>query len=330
MRVLARRAWLAAFDPENAPEMYTPDVVLDDRRALVNAGEVVGAEAVRTAVLAGTEVFGSLVVEALAVRGERLAMYHWAYVQEGGFEAPGLTVIEMDDQDLVCRVTSFDESDLAAAAEFLEARHAELAGDAYLEIERVFAEAVWAFNRRDFDGFRATMAPDLVYTDRSALGFGTLDRSGFVETLQVFAEQIPDAVGVSNKQYARGQTMILALPFTGTTLDGSEYSWSSGYLLRLGAAGTLAVIEFFQLEQWAAALARFDEWSAEDEGRTTPVVASLLENAATRVGRKVPALLMAGDLDTAQRSQRPRGGRARLPVLRTTREARRLHPTSRA
>ena len=54
----------------------------------------------------------------------------WSFVAEGGFESPGLSVMELDDDDLVCRITSFDESDLATAIDFLETRHAELRGDA--------------------------------------------------------------------------------------------------------------------------------------------------------------------------------------------------------
>src|SRR5262249_16466123 len=141
VRVIARGQWLAEFRPDDAREFYRPDAVLDDRRTGINAGEVVGAANVQHAIEVGTEGFGGLRLEPLAVRGDARALYRWAYQQDGGFEAPGITVIEMVD-DLVQRVTSFDESDLDAALELLEARYAEIAGDAYLQVERNVAEAI--------------------------------------------------------------------------------------------------------------------------------------------------------------------------------------------
>ena len=175
VRVLARKAWLSQVDPENPPETYASDAVLVDHRAGVNAGEVVGAAEVHESIAAGTEVFGALVIEPRAVRGDRLDMVHWAYVQEGGFEAPGLSVIELGDDDLVCRVTSFDETEAAIALAFMNARYRELTGHTATVEHDLFA-GFDAINRGDWEAFEATLPPDLVAIDHRPLGFAPADR----------------------------------------------------------------------------------------------------------------------------------------------------------
>ena len=109
VRIGVRAQWLGRFTDER-PQFYRDDCVLDDRRPGVNAGTVHGAEAVGASIQSGVDVFGVLEIDWLAVRGDRLALNRWAFVADGGFEAPGLSVIEMDEDDLVCRVTSFQES----------------------------------------------------------------------------------------------------------------------------------------------------------------------------------------------------------------------------
>ncbi|MEP6623712.1 MAG: nuclear transport factor 2 family protein, partial [Acidimicrobiia bacterium] len=262
VRVLARRKWLHDIDPETFPENYASDAVLDDRRPGVNAGEVVGAAAVRVAIYAGTEVFGSLVTEPLAVRGERLALYRWAYVQDGGFTAPGLTVIEMDGHDLVCRVTSFDESDLAGAIGCLEARHVELQGDAITPQELTTAVGSTAFNARDWDAIATVFAPDVQYVNHSPFG----DDGGWDEylaNLQVLVDQVPDVAVVYAKVTPKHRAGLSILPFSGTTPEGNRYSWSMYQVTLMDEQGRLGRFELFADDQWTEAVERFEQLAAE-------------------------------------------------------------------
>ena len=277
VRVLERNSWLFLVDPENPPEMYASDAVLVDRRAGVNAGQVVGAEEVRQAIATGTEVFGALVTEPWAVRGDRLGLYHWAYVQEGGFEAPGLTVIELGDDDLVSRVTSFDETEFAVALAFLNARYLELTGPvATLEHDR-FA-GFDAINRGDWAAFEAGLPPDLVVVDHRPLGFAPADRDTFVNGwMRGFVAQVSKVVMIPVKAYPRGSTVLVRIMSTGTTADGSRYEWDSVVVTRTDGA-TSGRIEFFPTDRWADAVAVFDRWT---RAASPPPLAAVIANAAS-------------------------------------------------
>jgi len=288
VRLLARLSWLIQVDPANPPAFYRSDTVLDDRRAGVNAGEVVGAERVRQAIVTGTELFGALVMEPRAVRGDRLAMYHWAYVQEGGFEAPGMTVIEFDDDDLVCRVTSFDEGDVAIALAFMNARYRELTGHA-ATVERDLFAGFDAINRGDWSAFEATLAPNLVAIDHRPLGFAPADRHEFVDGwMRGFVAQVANVVMIPVKAYTRGSSVLFRIVSSGTTADGSHYEWDSVLVGTRNDGTNSARIEFFSVDQWANAVTRFDELTRTVS--PTPN-SSLIANEALRLADLYEALV---------------------------------------
>jgi class 3 adenylate cyclase/tetratricopeptide (TPR) repeat protein len=132
MRVMARSNWRGLFEPDyDRLSSYRPDCVLVDRRRNVNAGELAGREDVAGSIQSGIDVFGALVTEPIAVRGEQLLLATWRFEQEGGFNAGGLTVLEVDELGRILAIISFDEEDLASAVAELESRHRALSGDAY-------------------------------------------------------------------------------------------------------------------------------------------------------------------------------------------------------
>ena len=288
VRVLARKSWLNAVDPENPPETYSSDAVLVDHRAGVNAGEVVGAAEVSESIAAGTEVFGALVTEPRAVRGDRLAMLHWAFVQEGGFEAPGLTVIELGDDDLVCRVTSFDETDVAIALAFMNSRYQERTGIT-ASVEHDLFAGFDAINRGDWSAFEATLAPDLVAIDHRPLGFAPADRHEFVDGwMRGFVAQVANVVMIPVKAYTRGSSVLFRIVSSGTTADGSHYEWDSVFVGTRNDRTNSARIEFFSVDQWADAVARFDELTREASPTPNP---SLIANEAMRLADRYEALV---------------------------------------
>ena len=295
VRGLARLSWLTQVDPENPPAFYSADAVLDDRRAGVNAGEIVGAERVRQAIVAGTELFGALVTEPRAVRGDRLTMYHWAYVQEGGFEAPGLTVIELDDDDLACRVTSFDEGDVAIALAFMNARYRELTGHA-ATVEHDLFVGFDAINRGDWAAFEATLPADLVAIDHRPLGFEPADRDAFVDGwMRGFVALVSNVVMIPVKAYERGSTVLARIVSSGTTADGSRYEWDSVVVTRNDGASN-ARIEFFSVDQWADAVMLFDEWT---RAVSPPANSSPIANEATGFADRYETLIAERRFDEA-------------------------------
>ena len=112
-------------------DRYHPDCQLIDRRQSVNAGEIAGRDGVDASISSGVDVFGALITQPHAVRGDRLVLITWRFEHEGGFHTGGLSVIEGDDLDRMMVIISFDEDDLTSTMAELEARYRTLAGDRY-------------------------------------------------------------------------------------------------------------------------------------------------------------------------------------------------------
>ena len=281
VRIGVRAQWLGRFtDARRA--FYGDDCVLEDRRPGVNAGTVQGAAAVDASVQSGVDVFGVLEIDWLAVRGDRLALNRWAFVADSGFEAPGLSVIELDEDDLVCRVTSFEESDLAGAIAFLEERHVELRGDAITSQELTTAIGSRAFNARDWDELGQVYAADVRFVLHTPFRTeGGWD--DYLAQLQVLVEQVPDVALVFAKVTTHGRCGLSLLPFTGTTPEGNRYSWSMVQVTRMGDDGRIEAFELFDIEQWDDAAARFEEWAGESEVPTGAERTTSIENTASRL-----------------------------------------------
>ena len=285
-------------------EVRTPDIDNPVVRTLRSWGwinEVRGARAwVDTVaddmVSVVNDVMSDTRFEPVAVRGDRLALIREHASSAGGVEVAHLALYEVDDSGRVCRRVSFDESNVVAAVEALEARYRELRGDAYSTIERDTAGLGSAFNAREWATIEALVSPQAVWVDHAPLGFGTNDREQFIATgLRALTELAPDVVGVGTKSYADGRVLLSTVDAAGTTPEGNEYSWFYIYLLRGGSDGLIERIETFNLDQWDEALATFDEWTSES---LTPSLSGI-DNAVTRSVRAALALSRDGAIDSA-------------------------------
>ena len=281
VRIGVRAQWFGRFTDER-PQFYRDDCVLDDRRPGVNAGTVHGAEAVGASIQSGVDVFGVLEIDWLAVRGDRLALNRWAFVADGGFEAPGVSVIEMDEDDLVCRVTSFQESDLAAAVEFLEARHAELRGDALSVHERAIAAGEVAFNAPRL-GTRSQRCSSPASTTRTTpgsaeVGLGTSTSrtcgpsSSRYPTSRWSTPRSPRRVGRACRSRPRPARRWTAPGTPGVS------SGSSSPTVPAGSRGSSQ----FADDQWDDAVACFDRRAAESQAAPRAAPVTSVENAASR------------------------------------------------
>ncbi len=296
VRFVTRNGWLSArgvlIDPG-----YAEDCVLVDHRPAVNAGELVGGADVARSIQSGVEVFGELRVEPIAVRGDRLALYRWAFVQDGGFEAPGICVMEMDADNRICAITSFQESHAASAVDLLEARHRELSGAAYTTVEAGFVAAQAAFNRRDWDAFAETMVPEAQALDHAPLGWGTIDREAYVTFIRALIDQVPTAVLAFSKVLVQGDAALTVMPMDGVTAEGSAYRWSKVVVGRVEGSGRFTEFAYFDIEQWDEALALFDDWSGVNDDAAAS--AEPLSNLVMRQDELQMARFTAGDASGA-------------------------------
>ena len=114
-------------------ELLADDIVVDDRRRVVNAGIRRGRDVYiadnQAAVEVGAETISSSVI---ATRSERLALAHIRSFNRGflpgEFGAEMLSIAEIDTDERVVAAVVFDLDDIDAAYEELDARY--LAGEA--------------------------------------------------------------------------------------------------------------------------------------------------------------------------------------------------------
>jgi class 3 adenylate cyclase/ketosteroid isomerase-like protein/tetratricopeptide (TPR) repeat protein len=259
IRLVVRQQWLVLYADTDPLALYADDCVLVDRRSSVNAGEIAGKEAVAASIQSGIDVFGSLDLVPLAARGDRVTLYRWAFVQDGGFATTALTVVSSDEDLLTTRIESFDESDLADAVDLLETRHADFRGDALTWIERAWADAERALNHRDFDGFASLLAPDFTIVDHRHVG-SPMDRDAYLANLRVLTEQAPDSVFFFAQPHVQGDVMFTMARILGTTPDGNRSDWSSVQVM-VGdpETGRAMAVELFDDDQWDEAVARVRE-----------------------------------------------------------------------
>ena len=114
-------------DDDVAGDLLAEDHVDEDRRATVNVGTVVGADAWLENV---RHVFGGLTdasATVLAIRGETLALSRVAFEYPTG-ELAALTISQIDADGRLCRNVAFDTGDLIAATEELDRLYLEEIG----------------------------------------------------------------------------------------------------------------------------------------------------------------------------------------------------------
>ena len=293
-RVGERHGWLLQHDlPEGleaATGLLAPDILqIDRRRGGVAAPDLVGRDARLANLTAVSETFGTFEVEHVAVRGDRLALQRWTITGETGFATGGYDLNELDETGRIGHITTFGDDDLAAALDFLDARHAEISGEALLPIERNSAAGVKALRDRDFDAFAATMEPGFTFDDRSTLGFGRLDHATYIEGQRALTDMVTGFVPFAAKYYATGRAAIATFPTTAARRRRDASSRGDVvYVGRVGESGLAAEVVGFDVEQWDEALALFDEWSGPGSG---------LSNRATRAQDTYSAAFAARDWD---------------------------------
>ena len=293
VRSLVRAEWLAgAGDITAAVDTIASDVVAVDHRSGIGGLRIEGREAFVENQIAVREQLTPQ-HRWLAVRGERLALGRLTWTAANGFEAAHHATFEIDQTGRLCRNDQFD--DLTVALDALDARYEELVGTELPPAEASLLEGVKALNRREWDRFTALFHPDLVAVDHSPLGFPTTDRDGFVnDQMRGMAELVPDVVVVVGKILTEGRASLVTGTTLGTTAEGNEYRWDFLQVFRAAEDGRGQHRDLYADTQWEEALARFDEFAAED-ATTLPSTVGGPENGLTRRLRAAVVRLQGRD-----------------------------------
>lgn len=217
-------------------------------------------------------VFDTILLDPIAIRGDRVAILRVTLGHEG-FTATMLGVYETDDRGLLVRGTSFDEEDLDLALAELEERF--MAGEGApgrdLHSDTRWTEAsaarMDALNRGDRDAVLATYTPDFIREDRRrGINFGTSNREETVDALLAGND-----VGLGNRSFttveAIGDNFALG-EFRMSHDDGFELV----YLLAVEQddAGRLRRATNLDLEDRADASALLRAWAAERDETGEP------------------------------------------------------------
>ena len=184
-------------------------------------------------------------------------------------------------------MVSFDDDDSCAALAELDARY--LAGEG-AEHAAVLAPGVphtAALFARDWDALLATMADDFVGVDHRGL-WPDLDRDGYVARMRSLHEAA-NGVVVARKQHIASRAVLATCDVHATGAHGDAYAYCFHLISVTNDQRLLARFEYFDEDQFDAALARLDELATE-EPRTAHAINAAVENVATRLMARVPEL----------------------------------------
>ncbi|MEV0668989.1 BTAD domain-containing putative transcriptional regulator [Mycobacterium sp. NPDC050441] len=205
----------------------------------------------------------------LAVRGNRLCLNHVILRGREAFGAEALVVTEVDEDESITTLISFDPDDIDAAFEELDTRYAAGEAAPHAHAWSVVKAAYAVLNRRGHSGTQPNWI-DIDYLDHRRLVGIMADDLG--PSLRAIWDITPDAtIYVEAVNQLSDAGVVVTHAATATSRDGFEAEWRDVCLL-LVDGDVVSRGELFDESDLDAALARFDELS-----RAVP----RLENAAT-------------------------------------------------
>ena len=278
-------ACFAARDWDAMAEMLTDDFSNNDRRRTVNAGIRHGRDAetvnLRALVDLGVKYLTSVVV---ATRGGRLALTRTRLTggeeRTGAFEAEVLQIVEIDADERYAAVVVFDDDEIDAAFEELDARY--LAGEAapYAQTYSLIAEGYAAVNRGEL---LATTAE--IIDHRQLAPVESVDVNAYIRATYDLTRDIDVYIEAVHRLTDLGG--LVTHVGTGTTQEGSDAEWRVVDVYSI-EDGQINRCEMFDEADFDAALACFEELRPQERR---------LENTATRMYVRFNAYLAARDWD---------------------------------
>ena len=263
VRINERFGWLAAHrGVDEARALLAPDLLAFDRRPGVAAPDMVGPDARLANLAAVADVFDRIDHTNVAVRGRRLMLLQWTISSADGFAASGYDVTEVDETSRICRIVTFDQSQLVAAISEMDDRYAEIRTEPESPFERWFRDGLLADFDWAGDGYSNATSPEAIMTDHRLLGFPDAGRDEYRARALAMIETVPDAVQLTNQRYVKGPAELMVTDITGTSTDGMPVEWHFVSVMRARSDGRLDRGAYFPVDRWADAVAQFEEWAA--------------------------------------------------------------------
>ena len=248
--------YFAARDWAALAETVADDMIDDDRRCVVNAGERRGRDAVianlRTAADLGAK---NITSTAIATRGDSLALCRLSFSGQGAqaFHTEALGIAEIDADERFVAHVMFDSDDFDSAIAELDARYVGGEAAANAHIWSVVTQGYAAANRGEF----AVTAPDMVNIDHRQLAM-----IGSGELIPYLRETFNGLANISTHIEAVHRLTDLGAVFThvgaGTSNEGFDAEWRMINVIVVDD-DLVRRSEIFDEVDLDAALARFDE-----------------------------------------------------------------------
>jgi hypothetical protein len=263
------------------------------------------------------EMTSSVTSEALATRGERLALIRSLWIgadrDSGPSEIEWLTIIEVDDSGAPAAAVTFDADALDAAYTELDDRYAAGEAAPYARTLETFLRIGRAAAARDWEQLAAVFAPDVVFEDHRPLGWGTLRSSTeYVASVRALLDLRSDArVRVDHVLALDDRRSLTVAGFVGNEAEGA-FEMPVVVVMEYGLDG-IRRWHSYTLDQLDAARARFEalgeKGRARDAGETVhpverggrpdpardPLATLARPNAATAAKDRVEAAFEARD-----------------------------------
>jgi hypothetical protein len=257
--------------------LISEDSFTRDRRSVIGS-DLFG----RAAHVANLETIAELgahnvVYEPLAVRGSTLAVGRLS-IDFAEWDSRLLALSELDADGLVASAVYFDEEALADALAELDERYIAGEGAEHAQLLRAAFDIDRAF-RSDQDAAAARFAPDFVFDDHRRLFYGKGGLAHLTAARRASDETGLDvAATVNRKVLVAGRTILTVQHAMRRSSDGRDFEWNASLIAVFDPSFRLRRLEYFDDDDWDAALARFDELAAQ----ATPTSPEI-ENTATRL-----------------------------------------------
>jgi ketosteroid isomerase-like protein len=209
----------------------------------------------------------------------------------GPSEIEFAAVLGMGRDDALETIVQFDLDDLDAAYAELDARYAAGEAAAHPSVPAAWRRFSEAFARRDWEAVAAGYSADVVVHDHRLLGWEPIRGApAYVDSLRTLVELAPDVQIRSDHIALNARGLFWVGRWSGTR-EGGPFDSPWIVVSEHDAAGRVQRFDTYDLDQQAAARARFAELTAEPL-RIPP-------NEATRFDERLMAVIEAHDWEGA-------------------------------
>ncbi len=213
-----------------------------------------------------------------------------------GDETAYLVVDELDAAGLLVHSDFYDEDDRDRAEDDLDDRYLAGEGAAHDALFGASMRLRRADRDRDWAALRDVFAPGVFFEDHRRLGWTASNRDELTRMFREGVELAPDMQLHFRSQQISGTAILRTNVSDATSSDGGALEWALHGVSTVGPDGRINHLEYFEEDDFDAALARLDELGAVDrpDSRTHRP-----QNEATRLVQVWADHVRAGRFDEA-------------------------------